>query len=279
MRITAVFFLTVFFFSLFNVPSVRAQTASDSSTITVNPVDLLGGEVQQLKDEYARNLSIYRNDERLYIIAKGQYKQLPTLASLEEVVQSTRTVMLSRGAVLLTHLHLLRVSLQNTPGIDLNVKALQLKKIDAAIAALTLHISHVQSAQDKPAIAVMSAEFASIEPQFEGLATETLSLITYGNIQAVFDKTLTVKDEVQKAVFAEETDAIALSAKKRGLDEIDRNLNDVGSVLKGVQTNETASLNSQRSSQGSQNIGSDLNTVFAGLSRTLSLLQEEVTNK
>jgi len=37
-------------------------------------------------------------------------------------------------------------------------------------------------------------------------------------------------------------------------------------------------LQSQRNSQGSQNNG-DLNTVFAGLSRTLSLLQEEVTNK
>jgi len=278
MRISAVFFLGVLSFSHFIVPSVHAQTASDSSPIVVNPVDLLGGEVQQLKDEYARNLSIYRNDERLYIIARGQYKQLPTLASLEEVVQSTRTVMLSRGAVLQTHLHLLRVSLQNTPGIDLNLKALQLKKIDASISALSLHITHVQSALDKPSIAVMSAEFASIEPQFETLAVETLSLITYGNIQAVYDKTLTVKDEVQKAVFAEETDAIALSAKKRGLDEINRNLSDVGSVLKNIQTTETESLQSQRNSQGSQNNG-DLNTVFAGLSRTLSLLQEEVTNK
>lgn len=266
--------LVLSFFCFFSTP-VLAQVSTSSATTSgspVGPVRLLTGQIQDLRNKYRKSLEVYRNDERLYTIARGQYVQLQTLASLEEAVRATRQVMLSRSDVMITYFTLLKVTLMDTPGIDVNAKKVQLAKLDKLLNDLQTHQIHVGTATDRPSIAQMVGEFAPIEKQAENISTGTVLLISYGNIQAVYDKTISVKNEIRTEIESNEPDPLQLATKKRGLDEIDRQLDDVSFQLKKTQNTVTSSQND--ASFYSQTTQDNLSSIYSALSRTLSLLGE-----
>lgn len=253
--------------------TVAVEEPQASPVAVTNPV--VKTQIQELKEQYRVQLLAYRDNERQYTIAKEQYLQLKTLRSLEEAVQSARKVMLSRIQVLTTYISLLKQTLLETKGIDLKLKGEHIATIDLLLDEMTAHRRAIEKAADRTDVNALVDSFDKLQPEIETSAFKSLTLITYGNMRSVYDKTLSVRNEVQQNIEQNETDALKLSEKKRGFEEISRNLQDVETALGKVEeqmTDEKAEFSSTTYSE----VVTGLSSVYGGLSRSISYLHESI---
>ncbi len=265
---------------------VKVAIASSSATVvtatpsaqTISPVgsSTLKAQGDALKEKYRQQLDQYRNDARLYVIAREQYYQLTTLAAQEDAVQATQKVMLSRLAVLETYVKLLSVTLEDTPGIDITQKATQQGYLATLAAVLQAHQKQVELANDRPSINTVVNSFTNVESQTENSAYITLGMINYGRIQATYDKTVSVKDEIKADVQQNETDALVQASKMRGVEEIERELSAVDTQLAKARLDVSKMQTGTDAAFTYQNVQTELENIYAALSRSLSLLDEVV---
>jgi hypothetical protein len=281
-------FVTLFFLRVGSpVHAQAAATSSGSSTAATKSATpsakvapalkvapTLAEQLQTLHDKYRDQLATYRNDERRYDVAKEQYTQLGTLASLEESVRATRQVMLSRIILIHTYFDLLKLQLANTKGIDLNMKNAQLQLLDTALQIIQKHQTKVEKAVDKDGLIAMEAEFATFGADLDVVAQLTRNMITYGNLQSVYDKTRTVTNEIIDQVQKSETNPLTLAEKKRGFTEINRNLDAVGEVLTSIRTALQKQQNDPKNGNSLSDGDSQLNDIYGGIARSLSFLDE-----
>ncbi len=265
---------------------VHAQdvTPSPANIVTPPPINLdLGGtseadykkQLDALQTTYRNQLTTYRSDEKAFQINKDQYYKIQTLASLEAAVRQTRQVMLSRLDVLNTYLQIAKLTLQNTKGIETSVKSDQLQQIDILSDDLKTHRKNVEQASDRNSLLGVAVQFASLAPRIDATSTRVSYLVAYGNLQTVDDKTSTIKQELQQQIEQTETDPLKLAAKKRGFDEVQRNIDDVNPALLSVR----AALNPTSKNQqdlANANLPGKFASIYGALSRSLSYLQELV---
>jgi hypothetical protein len=258
---------------LVNVSSVTAQTASVAASPKSTTSPSLNS-IQTLRDKYRSQLAAYRNDERNYDIAKEQYNQLGTLASLEEAVRSTRQVMLSRVIILRTYFDILKVQLINTKGVDLNMKNAQVQKLDASLQNLQKHQAKVEKATDRDSLLVVETEFGDFEEDLQLTSYLTSNMIAYGNLQSVYDKTRVVTNEIIDQAQKSETNALILAEKKRGFTEINRTLDGVGESLKSVKIILEKTQKDLKTGNNLSESDSQFNTIYSGIAQSLSFLDE-----
>ncbi|CAN5281171.1 hypothetical protein BH10PAT2_BH10PAT2_4300 [soil metagenome] len=267
------------------VTPIFAQTTSPSPIVTPPPIqlDITGTsqseytkQLETLQVTYRNQLTTYRNDEKTFQIDKDQYYKIQTLASLEEAVRQTRKVMLIRTDVLLTYLDMSRLTLQNTKGIDTTIKSDALQQIDTLAVDLRLHRKTIEVASDRNSLLSTATQFVPIAQRVNTLSRRVSYVVGYGNLQTVDDKMLTIKKELQEDVEKSETNPLVLAEKKRGLDEVQRNLNDINPPL--IKIRAALSPSARQSDLGNLDINKQFSTIYGGLSRSLSYLQELVKN-
>lgn len=262
-----------------------AQSVSPAPTVTPPPLTLdISGtseaefttQLNALQDTYRNQLTTYRSDEKTFQIDKDQYYKIQTLASLEEAVRQTRQVMLTRTDVLLTYLLISRLTLQNTKGIDTAVKSDALQQIDTLTNDLKTHRKSIEVSSDRTTLLSTATQFTPLAQRVTTLSKRISFLVGYGNLQTVDDKTVTIKQELQQQIEQSETDPLALASKRRGLDEVQRNLDQVKTPLVKVRT----ALDPKNKNQDalSYDVTAAFSTIYGGLSRSLSYLQELVKN-
>jgi hypothetical protein len=266
----AVFFLLFFIIS----PGViLAQETVAASAAPVSADQALSDQINDLRNTYRAQLETYRNNERQFAISKEQYYKIQTLASLEEAVRATREVMLSRIAVVKTYITLLKLSLLQSRGLDLAVKGQQIALIDQFLINLQKHQINVEVATDKLKLNAVTNEFKDMTPQISDLTYKSLTLIAYSNMQASYNETFLMKEQIKQKIETEETDALKVAEKKRGMDEIERNLTGVNTELTAVKS-ETEKPELRFSDSSYDQIVQDLGGVYGGLSRSISYLRE-----
>lgn len=248
--------------------SGQVATASGS----VND-DNYRSELGSLQKLYRQQLADYREKERQYIIAKQQYQQIQTLAALEEAVQRTKDVLVARDQVLGTYVQILRLITQNTRGIELSQKNQTLDQLLDLQQKLKTHEVDTEGASDRVKISQAVASFNTFSDTIDSMTAQALGRITLGNLQEVFDKTQTVKSEVEQKITETEQNSFTLAQKKRGFEEISRTLTSVGALLTELR-NEIAKPWDRSGRSNLNNFNQKLNQVYAGLSRTISYLDE-----
>jgi hypothetical protein len=263
-------FVLIPFFFFGNVVPVSAQQAASPVIESTDPQQVQQ-QMNTLKDLYRQQLDQYRSDEHDYIINRDQYFQLQTLTSLEDSVKATRKVMVTRDEVLQTYIQLVKLILIQTRGIDVSVKKQQLDTLDQVLQDLKKHQAQLEVTTDRSGLSQRVADFAWIGSEVENVPQTVFLLVSYGKVQALYDKTVVVKNEVKNYVEQNEKDALRLSEKRRGFTEIDQTLDAAGVELKSTFADITTPQK-----YGSQNgkTSDNLYAAYGGISRTMSYLKE-----
>lgn len=229
----------------------------------------------QIKAEYQTYLSQYRENEKAYILANQEYTQLQTLASLEKSVQATKTAMQTRNQVLDRFLTLLKLQLIDTNGIVLSNKQTALGNIDASIAELTQFNQTVIDATDKPALTQASLTFEELTPALENDAYTGLSLLSFGRIQTVYDKTSALLTAIEIQVNQDSATTLSAEVQRRGIEELKTQLNTIKSQLDLVSADISSSMMRQEMSDSAYNsLLRNLQPMYADLSRVHTQMEE-----
>jgi hypothetical protein len=237
-------------------------------------------ELSTLREKYKTDLSIYRTDEREFQLAKEQFNKLQTLASLEVSVKATRKVMISRAIVLQDYIQMLNLVVRDTAGIDVKEKEKLLAQLTDLNLRLKAHQQLAEQAIDRTSVQKVAGDFAVISPSITSMSYKAMSYISYGRLQTVYDKMISVRDEVTTQLSAQESNGLKLGEKRRALDEINRNLQSTNDRLQKVHSmflpNSFSAEPKFEQGMFSQTVQS-LTSIYAELYRNLSFLREVIS--
>lgn len=262
-------------FSLLHPLQVLAQGVVASNSGQMIGDQFAAQDLRQLRETYRQLLAQYRDDERLYRIAIEQNTKLKTLTSLEEAVRSTRKAMVSRSELERVSLTMTRLTLEQTPGIEVSVKAKQLNEVANLLDALKSFQLKTEASADRVALQNRVTEYVQLHQKVIDTVYQSLTYIAIGNMQAVFDKSQVIRDETKVFIQENEKNPLKLSEKQRGIEEINRAISETAEKLQKI-TLDAQTAQGEYSSGAYTGYVNRLNEVYAGISRTISLLREVV---
>jgi len=172
-----------------------------------------------LKASYRGQLLEYQTAESQFLLAKGQYTQLNTLASLEDLLQASQQLMFKRSQILLTYFKLLETNLVLSQGIELSVKESLLSEIRSTQDQLATQDALEKNAPNKTAVEEATAEFVARVPAWQNLAAYARAVLKLGRQQAVYDQAQLLLNKTNPQEDNRLT-ALELSQKQRAYDEI-----------------------------------------------------------
>ncbi len=263
------------FLAPLSISPVQAQTevATDSANQenVVFSKPTLEAQIEDVKNTYRGQLETYRQAEKRYQVAKTQFQQLNTLASLEAAVKATHEAMIARDNVISTYLKLLRLLLTQANGINLDQKNPTLDKLEELSLAVENHATEVATANDRYALTTVADSFDTFSEEVQEVSYRTLSLLATGNLQTVYDQALSVSVEIGDVI------ASAGADLKQG--ERQRAYIEVQNQLTTVQQSFAAINLILKGDRGfNQRVYGDtleeLQTVYASLSQGLSFMSE-----
>jgi hypothetical protein len=242
---------------------VRAQEVFEKPLLTT--------QIADVRATYRSQLEAYRTAERQYLLTKEQFLKLNTLASLEEAVKATRAAMVARDQVLTSYLTLLRLTLIDATGVNLTQKEPTLVELDAVLVSLATHTQTVTAASDRYQLTQAAQEYVTLGPKIEAVAYQTLSILSIGELQTVYDKSLVLNQEIETEL-SSKTD-VKSAERQRALTEIKRELSEVQAAF--TEANELVEKEQRKFTQSFYNrLGKNLGSVYVGLSQTLTHMAE-----
>lgn len=176
-------------------PEATPVSEATDSAVPVTPYD---DQLAELAKSYRGQLEEYRSKEQGYTIARADFLQLQTLASLENLLVAIREATVIRDQVLVTYLQQLRITLVATPGIEVDAKERTLEKLETLIEVIELHQQVATNAQDRAQVQELVNAFTIIEPEFQTIVYFSRSLIEYGQLRAVTDTTRALYEDLQE---------------------------------------------------------------------------------
>jgi hypothetical protein len=256
---------------------IRAQeTSSDSGTIREN--DIISRprqteEIERLHKLYQDQVEKYTVLQREFYINKAQLEKLNTLQSLESAIKSAREVMITRDDVLITYFELMRASLVDTEGIELTEKQKNIDKLVRFITELKDHRQKLLQTADREQIAVRADEFDIISEQFENVSYLSLALITIGDIQAVYDKSLIIYKDVLTYHKDNPTTPLRQAERDRAYREVERAQENTRIYLKNTREKYAENPDLSRGNYN-EAIGNEINSSYSGTSQILFFIKE-----
>ena len=119
----------------------------------------------------------------------------------------------------------------------------------------------------------MTAQFETISPLIESRAYAGLSLVSFGRMQTVYDKTSALVEAIQTQIHQEST--ASADVKQRGIDELKVQLATVKSNLGELSDEIDKSLVEEKVSQSRYNsLLRDLQPIYASLSQVHNQMGE-----
>jgi len=267
-QLTRIAIVILGFVALISVGSVAAQ---EQGTIFLKKFKT--EEPKRLFGLYQANFEKYKTSEREYYLAKAQYKQLFTLASLESAVVSTRQVMQDRADVLIIYEELLAASLVDSTGAELSMKQKTLEELQSQIGELKAHKDVVAASQDRAAVYRAGIDFSLLLPKLRNTAYETLSQIVIADVQRVYDKTVTYYADLKKLQAETEISPIKEEERKRAYGETDALMDSIGDSLDKIRTSINESNRSLNYGEYTR-IVRDLSRVHSQLAQAMDFLNE-----
>ena len=285
----------LFGFVVFSVTPVTAQEmATDSAqqeSTTILPTDIATQSAQttvfskdretqritELRSLYRNQVEVYRNAEKAYVIAKTNFEQVATLASLEEAVKATNLVMQERSRVMITYLELLDAVLNETNGVELNLKAQSSTELIGLITALKIHQDEIFLSSSRESMVILSDSFEPIANSYASTVYKTLSLIRIGQMQEVRDKSEIIMQDIVASHELSDSSNTATAKRKRAYVEIERNFDTVNVNLAKLNSKFLEAKREGFSRSFYENILKDLGPVYVQISKSLEHLEELLT--
>lgn len=227
-------------------------------------------KAQETPEEiYRDQLVEYLQAERDFVIAKGQYNQFGTLASIEKAALEVKEVMTSRAQVLETYFLLLKIDLKEAQGIELAYKDKTIERIEAAEGWLKAHKDEISKTSDRLELNDISDEFTQQSETLQLIGEHATTLLTVGKLQNTFDKINAIQAEAFSE--AESTGNKDFSREKR---ELERVLTETETQLKIIWEEMRAGIDDFRSLGISSNLIKDLTPTYANLRKVLGFVFE-----
>ena len=231
-------------------------------------------ELEALRDTYRAQLEAYRDQERQHLIAKEQYNQLKTLTALETAVNTTRQVLITRAEVLDTYVTMLRLTLQDQPGVEVSRKEKLLIELDSLRVSLAQHKAQVEQATERTALAQVAQDFIPLGKSIESKSYHVQSAITLGRLQTVFDKSLALSGRLKEHALTDAS-SIQQSRRERAFAETERTVENIRQQLISSELEVQKEEGHSRSQYA--RFSTTLNPIYANLSQLLSYLEEVLT--
>ena len=225
-------------------------------------------ELVELNNIYRGQLSEYRLAEKEFVIARDQYRQLQTLASINEVTDVASKVMKLRNQVLITYFDLLRVSLIAAEGVELSLKELVLNRLEVQKNWLQTHQQAISGANDREQLNQLSDAFTTQSLILVDVAQQTISLLSLGKLQNVLDQLTAINQDLLKEEASQS--GIALERSVRETERINQFLVD---LLKATWTSLEVDLREENSGSFYNNLSKTLNPIYADLNKLVSFLR------
>lgn len=243
-----------------------AVSAADSP---ISQKESIADEIAEVRRTYKGQLAEYRQANDQYTIAKGQFEQLNTLASLEVAVQDFRKVLSLRDQVLLTYLKLIELELLEADGINLEEKDIALAETKDLQREFLAHKDLADNAIDRVAVNQVADDFELLNPRIISLSNYASTLLRIGKLQTIYDQTVTLVDATDPRNMTDEP-SLRLNELIRAHNEIkslrtdiDVDLNYVWDEIKTTrEKNKPSSTNKENAS------------IYANLSQILIFLEE-----
>lgn len=224
-----------------SVSVVRAQEndvtesyVPPASNVVIQRQDL-SQDIFDLQRSYRGQLDEYRRYEREYRLAFEQHAKLQTLASLEALVQATHRVMATRILVLETYFRLMRVTVLDAEGINLQHKERLLAATDEALTRIGTHKEVVARSQNRTALQQVVVEYEPLHKYLETVGNYGQAVILVGRLQNVYDNSYLLLAEVKEQDVTH-LSALELSQRQRGIEEIEGSLQEVQQELQQATT-------------------------------------------
>lgn len=181
-------------------------------------------ELELARKTYVDTLDAYRSKEQKFFVIREQYKQLQTLASLEDAVKASKDVQISRIDTLLAYFNTLQLYVNDLKGADLQKKADISQRLQQVVLELGISKQQVQKATDRIALDKLSTSYESRNTIYISTAYATLSLIRIANMQTATDQLGLLSSQVFETIQSSSPSANVLSEKQRGYDELSRTI-------------------------------------------------------
>lgn len=248
-----------------------------SATPEIGTAVILADVRQALKIQYRGEVESYRTAEQEYIVAKGQWESVQTLANLENAVQKTRQVLAARDRVLLVYLDLVYTTLLDTHGVNLNQREVVAAQLKSSMDQLKAHGEQVQKSIDRDAVNARSDEFELIQIKAVSSAHKGMSLITVGKLQNVADLAKLLHDDVLETQKLATVSGLRQAERDRANQQIVRSQTELTGQLQTINQTLTANQVKDVTPASYSRTVQELGPVYANLSQILSFLKESLT--
>lgn len=220
------FFLFIFSLVFFVSPVMAEDSVPvDDQNLKTDLIwqrERLDEEIAAVKATYQGQLEDYLYQDKLYRIAYDQNQQLQTLVSIEDLVQKAKNLGLKRDEVLSSYLNLLRLKLIATEGIELSLKTKYIEQLEATIAYLKAHQDILKDSNNRDQVSSSLATFTNDQGGVGNLANEVLVLLSVGNLQMIYDKSIVLKKDIDS--YLDEKGTLSLPNIDRASTETNRSL-------------------------------------------------------
>ncbi|HKY74336.1 MAG TPA: hypothetical protein VJ246_03440 [Patescibacteria group bacterium] len=209
----------------------RVQPVRAQEEISLSPP-----QVEIAKKTYAEQLDVYRVKEQRFMVSREQYKQVQTLASLEEVVKASKEVQTARIDTLLTYFKVLQLTMNELKGAELTKKTVQLERIQAILTELDVARNRIANSNDRIALDNASAAYESRNEAYVSAAYGALTLIRIAHTQTATDQLGLLSAQVFDTITAASPEASVLAEKQRGYDELARTITQIKDFIRQAFT-------------------------------------------
>ncbi len=256
--------------------SQAAPAAVENSALKTDLIwqrERLDQEIITVKATYQSQLETYLYQDKMYRIAYDQYKQLQTLVSIEDLNQKAKTLGIYRDDVLVSYLDLLRLNLVATEGIELSLKTKYLSQLEATIAYVKNHKEILKNLNERDQVSEALTTFTTDQKNVGKLANEVLVLLSVGNLQMIYDKSVVLKKDID--VYLQEKGTLDLPEIDRASFETNRSLDSAKLKLDAFWTDIIDR------GQGNwylekfyEDLPRTMNPIYVNLSQSISYLNE-----
>ena len=251
-------------FTLSFIPVVLAQEPASSSATSTT----------KLNNDYFYQLEQYRQTHDQFILDRGEHTKFGTLATGEKLVASARAFASARARVLSAYLFALRVTLDQTEGVDIGDKQSVLTMIDQSAAGLAAHQQALAAIAERAPLEVELSRFETFDlPPFFAASYQSLSLLAIGRIQGSADQLLVESRNFESQVVTLEENEAKKASLSRGLKEIALKLQDATTSIAAARA-DFAEYNSAKQSDDPEDIHGN---VIKALDPAYTALQQGVT--
>lgn len=268
--ITITIFLGSFLLGNLFIPLALAQEIPEPvKNKEVVARERLESEIAGLKEVYRGQLSEYRDADKEFVIAKDQYHQLGTLASINDATEAARKVFTLRDQVLISYFELLRANIISSEGIELSLKEIVVKRIEIEGRWMVDHKQRVIKMLDRTQFNSLADEVTEKEDDFKEVSLQAMAILSMGELQDVYDRLVLVRKDIYELEAKSST-----ADKTRASKETDRLITSVKVNLDKVWVELGGDITDGNVSSFSSNSLKTIDPIYSGLNKTVSFLQE-----